>query len=110
MRTQLLVTPRKRCGTSSTAPELLALIALWVRSPQITHSGADMDTAFQMAQGSLDGDAQWNISDLLNNRNEWWVLTAGSCIVSRALHAPLTHSVSFCKVYQDLSGHSHNAK
>lgn len=37
------------------------------------HSGADMDTALEMARGSLDGDLQWNISDLLQNRNEWWV-------------------------------------
>ena len=40
---------------------------------QVTHSGADLDTALEMAKGQLDGDLQWNCYDLLNNRNEWWV-------------------------------------
>lgn len=26
-----------------------------------------------MARGSLPGDLQWSIDDMLTNRNEWWV-------------------------------------
>ena len=40
---------------------------------QTTHSGADMDVALQMAQGSLDGDLRWNLFDLLEHRSAWWV-------------------------------------
>lgn len=32
-----------------------------------------MDTALEMAKGSLDGDLAWNISDILQNRTAWWV-------------------------------------
>jgi alpha-glucan,water dikinase len=44
---------------------------LWIL--KTTHSGADLDTSFAMAQGLMDGDLSWNISDLLQNRGEWWV-------------------------------------
>eukprot|EP00882_Tetradesmus_deserticola_P000936 GHRQ01001016.1.p1 GENE.GHRQ01001016.1~~GHRQ01001016.1.p1 ORF type:complete len:749 (+),score=345.34 GHRQ01001016.1:55-2301(+) len=37
------------------------------------HSGADMDTAAEMAKGHLDGDTTWMLFDMLQNRNEWWV-------------------------------------
>ncbi|KAF6251712.1 glutathione synthetase ATP-binding domain-like protein [Scenedesmus sp. NREL 46B-D3] len=37
------------------------------------HSGADMDTAAEMAKGHLDGDTTWMLFDTLQNRNEWWV-------------------------------------
>ncbi|EFN54548.1 hypothetical protein CHLNCDRAFT_135335 [Chlorella variabilis] len=44
---------------------------LWIL--KTTHSGADLDTSFTMAQGLLDGDLAWNIGDMLKNRGEWWV-------------------------------------
>lgn len=44
---------------------------LWIL--KVTHSGASLDTAMEMAKGNLDGDLQWHIYDMLNNRNEWWV-------------------------------------
>lgn len=37
----------------------------------MTHSGADLDTAFSMAHGHMDGDTCWKIDDMLKNRNEW---------------------------------------
>lgn len=40
---------------------------------KIAHSGSDMDTAMTMARGSLPGDLQWDIDDMLTNRQEWWV-------------------------------------
>ncbi|KAK9807043.1 hypothetical protein WJX72_011773 [[Myrmecia] bisecta] len=44
---------------------------LWIL--KITHSGADMDTALEMARGQLDGDLVWTLHDILAHRNEWWV-------------------------------------
>ncbi|PRW45423.1 Carbohydrate-Binding Module Family 45 [Chlorella sorokiniana] len=44
---------------------------LWIL--KTTHSGADLDTSYTMAQGLMDGDLAWNIGDMLANRNEWWV-------------------------------------
>ncbi|KAA6428767.1 MAG: carbohydrate-binding module family 45 protein [Trebouxia sp. A1-2] len=44
---------------------------LWIL--KTTHGGADMDTCLEMAKGGLDGDLQWQLYDMLNNRNEWWV-------------------------------------
>ncbi|KAK9803518.1 hypothetical protein WJX73_002149 [Symbiochloris irregularis] len=44
---------------------------LWIL--KTTHSGADMDVALEMAKGSLDGDLQWNLFDLLSHRDAWWV-------------------------------------
>ena len=44
---------------------------LWIL--KTCHAGADMDVALAMARGSLDGDLAWNLTDLLQNRNEWWV-------------------------------------
>ncbi|KAL3153549.1 Phosphoglucan, water dikinase, chloroplastic [Trebouxia sp. C0009 RCD-2024] len=44
---------------------------LWIL--KTTHGGADMDTCLEMAKGTLDGDLQWQLHDLLRNRNEWWV-------------------------------------
>lgn len=44
---------------------------LWVL--KIAHSGNDMDTAMQMARGGLSNDLQWDIDDLLRNRDQWWV-------------------------------------
>jgi len=43
---------------------------LWIL--KTTHAGADLDTSFAMARGSIDGGLAWNVEDLLNNRNEWW--------------------------------------
>lgn len=40
---------------------------------RVAHSGSDMDTAMTMARGSIPGDLQWDIDDMLQNRNEWWV-------------------------------------
>ena len=36
---------------------------------RVTHSGADVDTAFTMARGSLAEDVQWEIDDMLKNRD-----------------------------------------
>lgn len=44
---------------------------LWILKQ--THSGADLDVAYEMVRGSLDGDLSWMIGDILANRNEWWV-------------------------------------
>ncbi|DBB11157.1 TPA: Phosphoglucan, water dikinase, chloroplastic [Trebouxia sp. C0006] len=44
---------------------------LWIL--KTTHGGADMDTCLEMAKGGLDGDLQWQLYDILKNRNEWWV-------------------------------------
>jgi len=44
---------------------------LWILKQ--THSGADLDVAFEMVKGYLDGDLCWTIGDILANRNEWWV-------------------------------------
>ena len=52
---------------------------LWIL--KVTHSGADLDTAFTMASGSLDGELSWIISDVLANRNEWWV--PGKIVLAR---------------------------
>ena len=44
---------------------------LWIL--KTCHAGADMDVALEMARGGLDGDLAWQLTDLLQNRNEWWV-------------------------------------
>ena len=44
---------------------------LWIL--KTCHSGADMDVALEMARGGLEGDLAWQLTDLLQNRNEWWV-------------------------------------
>lgn len=43
---------------------------LWIL--KTTHAGADLDTSFAMARGSLDGSLAWNVEDLLSNRGAWW--------------------------------------
>jgi alpha-glucan, water dikinase len=44
---------------------------LWVL--KVTHSGSDLDTAMSFARGAMPGDLQWDVDDLLRNRDEWWV-------------------------------------
>jgi len=44
---------------------------LWIL--KTTHSGADLDVTATMAQGALDGELNYMISDMLANRHEWWV-------------------------------------
>ena len=44
---------------------------LWIL--KTCHAGADMDVALEMARGGLDGDLAWQLTDLLQNRNAWWV-------------------------------------
>ena len=44
---------------------------LWIL--KVTHSGGDLDTAMQMARGHLPEDVAWDIDDLLQNRDAWWV-------------------------------------
>lgn len=58
---------------------------LWVL--KTTHSGADMDTALEMARGSLDGETAWMIGDILQNRNEWWV--PGKIVTARQRLEPV---------------------
>ena len=43
---------------------------LWIL--KTTHAGADLDTSFAMARGSLDGSLAWSVEDLLSNRSAWW--------------------------------------
>ena len=44
---------------------------LWIL--KVTHSGGDLDTAMQMARGHLPDDVAWDVDDLLQNRDAWWV-------------------------------------
>ncbi|KAG2440720.1 hypothetical protein HXX76_003577 [Chlamydomonas incerta] len=44
---------------------------LWIL--KTTHSGADLDTAMEMAKGHMDDDLRWTMYDILGHRNEWWV-------------------------------------
>lgn len=44
---------------------------LWIL--KTTHSGADLDVCAEMAKGSLDGELNWMIQDVLSHREEWWV-------------------------------------
>lgn len=44
---------------------------LWII--KIAHSGADMDTAAAMGRGGMPDDLQWDVDDLLKNRDAWWV-------------------------------------
>ena len=44
---------------------------LWIL--KTTHAGADLDVAYEMVRGHLDGELSWMIGDTLANRNEWWV-------------------------------------
>jgi len=44
---------------------------LWILKG--VHAGSDIDTMAVMCQGHLDGDLNYQIQDLLANRDEWWV-------------------------------------
>ncbi|QDZ22760.1 pyruvate phosphate dikinase [Chloropicon primus] len=44
---------------------------LWIL--KVTHSGGDLDTAMTMARGHLPDDVAWEVDDLLQNRDAWWV-------------------------------------
>lgn len=54
-------------------PQLIGPMQHYLWILKTTHSGADMDVALEMAKGSLDGDLQWNLHDLLSHREDWWV-------------------------------------
>lgn len=43
---------------------------LWIL--KTTHAGADLDVAYEMVRGNLDGDLAWMIGDFLANRDAWW--------------------------------------
>lgn len=43
---------------------------LWIL--KTTHAGADLDVAYEMVRGNLDGELSWMIGDLLSNRDAWW--------------------------------------
>mmetsp|Transcript_22316 Transcript_22316/g.61890 ORF Transcript_22316/g.61890 Transcript_22316/m.61890 type:complete len:1108 (+) Transcript_22316:271-3594(+) len=60
-------------GPACHLPQLIPAFQhlLWIL--KVTHSGADLDTAFQMAHGAMDDETCWKIGDLLKNRHEWWV-------------------------------------
>ena len=44
---------------------------LWVL--KTTHSGGDVDSAMNFARNGLPGDLAWEVDDLLQNRDAWWV-------------------------------------
>lgn len=54
-------------------PQLIGPMQHYLWILKTCHAGADLDVAFQMARGKIDDDLSWNLSDLLQNRNEWWV-------------------------------------
>jgi alpha-glucan,water dikinase len=54
-------------------PHLINAFKGYLWTLKTCHSGADMDTAAEMAKGHLDGDTCWMLFDMLSNRNEWWV-------------------------------------
>lgn len=39
----------------------------------------------------MDDDLRWNVYDILNNRNEWWVLLPASCLTTMRKHMPAVH-------------------
>ena len=44
---------------------------LWIL--KTTHGGGDVDTAMSFARHGLPGDLTWEVDDLLQNRDAWWV-------------------------------------
>jgi alpha-glucan,water dikinase len=54
-------------------PHLIGPFEGYLWTLKTTHAGADLDIAYTMAQGHMDGELSWIISDILANRNEWWV-------------------------------------
>jgi alpha-glucan, water dikinase len=44
---------------------------LWIL--KTTHGGTDVDTALEMAKGSLSEELRYILYDLLANRDAWWV-------------------------------------
>lgn len=54
-------------------PHLIGPFEGYLWTLKTTHAGADLDVAYNMAQGHMDGELSWIISDILANRNEWWV-------------------------------------
>ena len=54
-------------------PQLIGPMQHYLWILKTTHAGADLDVAFEMVRGHLDGDLSWMIGDMLSNRNEWWV-------------------------------------
>ena len=44
---------------------------LWIL--KTTHGGGDVDTAMSFARHGLPGDVTWEVDDLLQNRDAWWV-------------------------------------
>ena len=65
--------PVCRAATPLHLPQLIGPMQHYLWILKTTHSGADMDTALTMARGHMDGDLAWNLQDLLDHRNEWWV-------------------------------------
>ena len=60
-------------GPACHLPHLIPAFQHYLWILKVSHSGQDLDTAFTMARGALDGDLQWKIEDMLSNRDEWWV-------------------------------------
>lgn len=54
-------------------PQLIPSMQHYLWILKTTHAGADLDVAFEMTRGRLDGELAWMIGDLLAHRNEWWV-------------------------------------
>jgi len=53
-------------------PHLIPAFQGYLHTLKVTHGGANLDTAFQFAQGALDDGLRWTIGDLLSNRDAWW--------------------------------------
>lgn len=60
-------------GPAFHMPQLIPAFQHYLWILQQTHSGAGLHDAVTMARGQLDGDLQWNLDDLLQNIDEWWV-------------------------------------
>ncbi|KAG2496808.1 hypothetical protein HYH03_005215 [Edaphochlamys debaryana] len=54
-------------------PHLIGPFQGYLWTLKTTHSGADLDTAAEMAKGFMDEGLRWTVFDILAHRNEWWV-------------------------------------
>lgn len=54
-------------------PHLINPFKHYLWTLKTVHSGANLDTALEMSKGLLDEDLRWNLFDLKDHRDEWWV-------------------------------------
>ena len=62
-------------GPAEHLPYLIPAMEWFLGVLKTTHSGASLDAAADNAGWTMDEDAglAWDVQDLRNNRNEWWV-------------------------------------